>query len=91
MAGMCASGFGVIAAAIDIVKQLNQRISFSIYILARIALIAVLSYLTIFFFHRWREAGKELKKSRLVEPTTPPDFSELSDGSRQIDHLENLK
>ena len=35
-------------------------------------------------FHR------ELQKPMLEEPTTPPDFSTLSDGSQQVQALEQM-
>ena len=41
-------------------------------------------------FARAREYGREAAQSSLVEPTTPPDFSTLQDGSQAARNLEEI-
>jgi hypothetical protein len=34
---------------------------------------------------------REIDQSALPEPTNPPDFSTLDNGSQQLKHLENIR
>ncbi len=42
------------------------------------------------FFHRARRYLREAQAITLPEPTSPPDFSTLSDGSQIVDHLRAM-
>lgn len=54
-------------------------------------LTAVLSlFLGVYFSRRALEAHREIQQSRLEEPTTPPDFSTLSDGSQRWKNLQAM-
>jgi hypothetical protein len=49
---------------------------------------------TKFAAHAWRRAAalhREISKSAIPEPTTPPDFSTLDDGSDRLKQLENIR
>jgi hypothetical protein len=46
--------------------------------------------LCVYFSRRALEAHREIQKSRLQEPTTPPDFSTLSDGSQRWRNLQSM-
>jgi hypothetical protein len=43
-----------------------------------------------FFLHRIVELNRELRRPSLPEPTAPPDFSTLSDGSQHWKNLEEM-
>lgn len=58
---------------------------------AFIAFAVVCIMLAFFFFKRAIETGRELKRPMLDEPTTPPDFSTLSDGSQHARDLEEIR
>ena len=45
----------------------------------------------IYFLIRARQLHGEAKKSALIEPSTPPDFSTLDDGSKQWKNLEDVR
>ena len=48
----------------------------------------------VFARHAYRRAAdfkREIDRSALPEPTTPPDFSTLQDGTEQWKHLENIR
>lgn len=42
------------------------------------------------FVGRLRASSDRMKRSALPEPTTPPDFTGLSDGSQHLDNLKNF-
>ena len=44
-----------------------------------------------FCMRKMRELQKEIEKSALEEPTTAPDFSQLSDGSQHAKNLEDVR
>jgi hypothetical protein len=44
-----------------------------------------------YFGSRARELRREAKASALPEPTTPPDFSTLDDGSKHWKNLEDVR
>ena len=44
-----------------------------------------------FFAYRIIELTQEIRRSALQEPETPPDFSTLSDGSQQVQALEQMQ
>jgi hypothetical protein len=44
----------------------------------------------VYFLRRAREMNREISNSKLEEPTTPPDFSSLRDGSQRWKNLEDL-
>jgi uncharacterized Zn finger protein (UPF0148 family) len=52
------------------------------------AILALL--LGVYFIRRAVEVHREIQQSRLEEPTTPPDFSTLSDGSQRWTNLEKM-
>lgn len=56
------------------------------YVLAALAALAG----AMFFSRRTMELTRELSRPALEEPTTPPDFSTLSDGSQHWKNLENM-
>jgi len=45
----------------------------------------------IYFLRRTRQITRELKKPLLEDPTTPPDFTPLQDGSQHAKNLENMQ
>lgn len=51
---------------------------------------AALLILVPYFTGRVSKLGREIAESRLKDPTTPPDFSTLSDGSQRWTNLEQL-
>lgn len=53
-----------------------------------VAVVALL--FSVYFFHRARDLTRELRKSKLAEPATPPDFSSLRDGSQRWKNLEEM-
>jgi hypothetical protein len=56
------------------------------------ALFAALGlYGLLYFVTRARQLHREAKRSALSEPTTPPDFSTLDDGSKQWKNLEEVR
>jgi hypothetical protein len=44
-----------------------------------------------FFARRWLAIGRELAQPLLDEPTTPPDFSTLGDGTQHWKNLEDVQ
>ena len=56
-----------------------------------IAVIAAAIYGVIFFRRRAITLHSEAKQSYLTNPTAPPDFSTLGDGSQRWKSLEDLK
>jgi hypothetical protein len=44
-----------------------------------------------YFLSRAIAAHQEAKQSALAQPTQPPDFSMLSDGSQQVKNLEDMR
>lgn len=58
---------------------------------ARIPLALVLLAGAVSLRKRVRRLTAELRRHGLSEPTTPPDFTSLSDGSQQVRNLEKLK
>jgi hypothetical protein len=46
---------------------------------------------TAFFARRWLAIGRELAAPLLDEPTTPPDFSTLGDGTQHWKNLEDVQ
>jgi hypothetical protein len=56
------------------------------------AIFAIASiYGAIFFMRRAVALNRELHQVQIDRPTTPPDFSTLSDGSQRWKNLEDLK
>ena len=55
-----------------------------------IAVILAAMYGVTFFWRRAVALHREAKQSHLETPTTPPDFSTLSDGSQRWKNLEDL-
>jgi hypothetical protein len=53
-----------------------------------VAIVALL--LCLYFARRAAEVNREIQQSRLEEPTTPPDFSTLRDGSQRWTNLEAM-
>ena len=47
--------------------------------------------ISLYFLKRALEIGRELKTPLLEEPTTPPDFSTLSDGSQHARNLDDIR
>lgn len=45
----------------------------------------------IWFARRAQALRREAEQTRLDEPTTPPDFSSLSDGSQRAANLEQIR
>ncbi len=52
--------------------------------------ILLLTLLTLHFIRRAIEYHQEIRRSALTTPTTPPDFSPLSDGSQHWKNLERF-
>jgi hypothetical protein len=46
--------------------------------------------LCVYFSRRALDAHREIQQSRLEEPTIPPDFSTLSDGSQRWTNLQEM-
>jgi hypothetical protein len=44
----------------------------------------------VYFLRHASKVARELRKPMLIDPTTPPDFSQLGDGSQRVKDLENL-
>lgn len=47
--------------------------------------------IAVYFFRRARELKREIDKPALQDPSKPPDFSTLSDGSQRWKHLEDMR
>jgi hypothetical protein len=62
-----------------------SRLLIAYGIAAALAIIA-----TLYCLQRAAELNRESKATALPEPTTPPDFSTLSDGSQHAKNLENI-
>lgn len=58
--------------------------------LGEVSIAAVALLFSVYFFQRARDLTRELRKSKLAEPTTPPDFSSLRDGSQRWKNLEEM-
>jgi DNA-directed RNA polymerase subunit RPC12/RpoP len=56
-----------------------------------IAFAAVCFMLATYFLNRMLEMNRELRRPLLEDPTTPPDFSMLSDGSQHARDLEDIR
>lgn len=94
MVGICGCIGGLLLIVFDAVKYAQSKgaARLSVFFVVRSVVGGVgLIWGAIYFFRRWRLVGAELRKSALVEPTTPPDFSTLSDGTQQVKYLEDVK
>jgi DNA-directed RNA polymerase subunit RPC12/RpoP len=94
MVGLCGCVGGLLLIVFDAVKHVHAKNAprLPVYLILRMIVGGVGTiWGAIYFFRRWRSIGAELRKSALVEPTTPPDFSSLSDGTQQVKHLEDVK
>ena len=56
-----------------------------------IAFTGVCFMIAVYFLNRMVEMNRELRRPLLEEPTTPPDFSMLSDGSQHARDLEDIR
>lgn len=87
--------FGCAGAAVTFVYRVVERLflhqaapaTMIVYLGLAAAAIAFTSY----FWIRARRLTLELNKPLLPDPVTPPDFSQLSDGSQQVKALEELQ
>lgn len=66
--------------------RLGMRLAVAIWLVLLVAVGCVLFY----FARRIRAFNQEIRQTKLPEPTTPPDFSTLSDGSQRWRNLEQL-
>jgi hypothetical protein len=94
MVGLCGCLGGLLLIVLDAVKHVHAtgaaRLSAFLILRSIVGVVGTI-WGAVYFFRRWRSIAAELRKSALVEPTTPPDFSSLSDGTQQVKHLEDVK
>jgi ribosomal protein L37AE/L43A len=86
--------YGCSGAAITFLYRIAQRLIYHTPWDAIATVQAVLAIIAIgfsfFFLMHARRITRELSKPLLSEPSSPPDFSQLSDGSQQAEALEDL-
>ena len=82
-------------AAINLVIEAVQRLRYEKVWDARtfsfIAFSAACFMIAYYFMSRMLEISKELGRSAIEDPVTPPDFSTLSDGTQTARDLEDVK
>jgi hypothetical protein len=82
-------------AAINLIIKTVQRVRYEKVWDARtfsfIAFSAACFMIAYYFMSRMLEISKELGRSAIEEPATPPDFSTLSDGTQTARDLEDVK
>jgi hypothetical protein len=77
-------------ATIYLVQHL-LHLGFSWRVLLYAAFVIAGSYGAIFFARRAIALHREATQSRVLEPSSPPDFSTLSDGSQRWKDLEDIR
>jgi hypothetical protein len=82
--------FAVIQAGYLLVQQLLHT-GYSARILLYTGFIIAGAYCAMFFTRRAVALHREATQSHLTDPTTPPDFSTLSDGSQRWKNLEEIQ
>lgn len=85
---VCAAA--VVQAGFLLVQHL-LRIGFDARLLLYAAFILAGAYGALFFYRRALALHREATQSHLDNPTTPPDFSTLSDGSQRWKNLEEIQ
>ncbi|HEY1629423.1 MAG TPA: hypothetical protein VGF52_06170 [Tepidisphaeraceae bacterium] len=80
-----------IVMAMQLIWTLIRSHRFNVWTIA-FALVTVLSvWGTIYCIRRAIAMNREAKQSTMSEPTTPPDFLTLSDGSQLAKNLEEIE
>jgi hypothetical protein len=91
LVGVITCAAGVAQLVVQTVKHVRHEKRFDVwaivYVVGAIAILAA----AIYFLSRWRAMGRELAQPVLEEPTTPPDFSTLSDGAEPWKNLEDVR
>ena len=92
----CLIAAGVCAVTIAqltwmIAQHLRVRHGWGIQCTGYLLFIALALYGLVYFFLQARRLHREARQSSLREPTTPPDFSTLDDGSKRVANLEDVR
>jgi ribosomal protein L37AE/L43A len=89
------AAFGCLAVAITFLCTVGQRLFYRMPWSSADAVQLAIAIFGIvgagFLLSRAHSLTRELNKPLLPEPTTPPDFSNLGDGSQQAKELEELE
>jgi hypothetical protein len=88
-AGVCAVTIAQLAWMI--IQHIKTRGGWGIQCTGYLLFIALAAYAFLFFLLRARQFHREAKHSSLVEPSQPPDFSTLDDGSKRVTNLEEVR
>jgi hypothetical protein len=87
---MLVCAVAVVHTSVLLVQHL-WRIGWGWNPLVYIAVILLAAFGTVYFTRRALALHREATQTQLTEPKTPPDLSQLSDGSQRWKDLEELK
>ena len=82
---------GGVQLVIKAVQRVRHEHVWDLRTIGFIAFAAVCFMLAVYFLNRMAEMNRELRRPLLEDPTTPPDFSMLSDGSQHARDLEDIR
>ena len=82
---------GGVQLVIKAVQRIRHERVWDLRTIGFIAFAAACFMLAVYFLNRMLEMNRELRRPLLEDPTTPPDFSMLSDGSQHARDLEDVR
>jgi hypothetical protein len=82
---------GGVQLVIKAVQRVRHEHVWDFRTIGFIAFACVCFMLAVYFLNRMAEMNRELRRPLLEEPTTPPDFSMLNDGSQHARDLEDIR
>lgn len=89
---IAAAACAVVGVQLGIMAAGNVRqAGWGIRPIAYLLILAGLLALGAYFVGRARELHREASAARLPEPSAPPNFTTLSDGSQQVSNLEQIR
>ena len=74
-----------------IIQHVRQRHAWGLQCTGYVLFIALAAYGGLYFLIHARRLHREAKQTSLIEPTQPPDFSTLDDGSSRVANLEEIR
>jgi DNA-directed RNA polymerase subunit RPC12/RpoP len=89
--GCVLGAVGGVQLIIKAVQRVRHEGLWDLRTVGFIAFAAACFMVAVFFLNRMTQMSHELKRPLLEEPTTPPDFSMLSDGSQHARDLEDIR
>jgi hypothetical protein len=87
---MCVCAVAVVQASVLLVQYLRE-FGFGWRPLVYLGFIVAGAFGVTFFLRRTTSLHKLAKQSMIAPPTTPPDFSTLSDGTQRWKNLEEIQ